>query len=1235
MSLHFIPNLGQADERVDFYIQGKDKAVYFSPAGLTLILTAADQAESGSPPPRMESRPQVEVIKPGQRWVVKLDFLGANPGVHPQGEEKTGAAVSYFRGRPEDWKTGLSTYSRIFYPDLWPGIDLSYSGSAGRLKYEFIVRPGADPSLIRLAYRGAEAVEVDEDGRLVVETAAGGFRDDVPAAHQDTAGERTNVPLRYRVEHLSQDGAFIYGFEVGEYDRTRALVLDPAILVYCGFIGGIGDESATGIAVDGSGNAYVAGFTSSNEASFPVKAGPDLDHNLNIDAFVAKVNSSGSGLVYCGYIGGAGDDYALDIALDDSGNAYVVGNTFSTEYSFPVTVGPDRTFNDWMSESYGDAFVAKVNSTGSSLVYCGYIGGTSVDVATAIAVDEAGHAYVAGETSSRHGSGQFPVKAGPDLTHNGNDDAFVAMVAPSGASLVYCGYIGGADSDRAMGIAVDASDYVYLTGLTDSTQATFPEKVGPDLSYNGSQDAFVAKVAPSGESLVYCGYIGGWMSDEARGIVVDGNGNAFVTGGTASPETSFPVAVGPDLHHVGAGFYDGFVAKVNPSGTGLVYCGYIGGSDHDFGQDIALDIAGSAYIAGYAWSTEATFPVSVGPDLTHNGYSDAFVAKVNPGGTGFVYSGFIGGFSNDLANSIAVGKTGNVFIAGETNSPEMTFPVAVGPDLSFNGFPRDAFVAKISRPDKVMISGKVSAGGSPLSGVLMAGLPDDPRTDSLGAYGAEVDSGWWGTVAPGKTGYTFSPPSRSYSGLTSHQTNQDYTAATLMLTISGSVKAGGGTALSGVVMGGLPGNPQTGASGNYTGTVPYGWSGTVTPAKAGYAFTPPARSYANVTVNQTSQNYTGTGGYTQPTVTTAAVTPIGTTTAVSGGNVTSDGGASVTDRGVCWGTSPGPTVANPHTHDGTGTGSFVSHLTGLNTNTTYYVRAYATNSAGTSYGNQVGFKTLAAPPNADYVGVLKKDGASDNNLFVYTAPVGLQKGTLIGTDGWSGDGNTVAIAGGDFDGNGVDEIAYLKRVTATDLTLFVYTAPVGTQKGTLVGTDYTNYDGTPVALAAVDIDGNATDEIAVLKKAGGGDNNLFVYSAPQGTQEGTLIGTDLLSGDGNTVAIAGGDFDGNGVDEIAYLKRVTATDSTLFVYTAPVGTQIGTLIGTDGWRYDGKTISIAGVDNDGNGTDEIAVVKNLSGTDNDLFIYTAPIGTQKGTLKGTDRRRYNGNSKKIAGIKGY
>jgi hypothetical protein len=1231
--LYFIPNRGQADEVVDYYIQGQDKSIYFTSEGMTLVLSSPGRAESGARS-ATKSRQGVGAAECQQRYVVKLDFIGANPLVRPKGGEPTGAIVSYFRGSPDRWKTGLPTFSRIVYHNLWPGIDLAYSGTASRLKYEFLVRSGADPSLIRLAYRGTENVKVDEVGRLIVETEIGELCDDVPSACQEKDGDNISVPLRYRVEGPSDDRTFIYGFEVGEYDRSKTLVLDPAVLVYCGFIGGNGDESAAAIAVDSSGSAYIAGFTGSNEASFPVTAGPDLDYNLNFDAFIAKVNSSGSGMVYCGYIGGAGDDYALGVALDGSGNAYIAGNTFSTEYSFPVTVGPDRTFNDWMSESYGDAFVAKVNSTGSGLVYCGYIGGTAADVARGIAVDDAGCAYVTGETSSRQGSGLFPVKVGPDLTHNGNDDAFVAKVNNTGSGLVYCGYIGGSDNDRAMGVAVDAGHSAYLAGYTDSASGTFPGKVGPDLTHNGDDDAFVAKVGPSGESLVYCGYIGGWMSDRAMGIAVDGNGNAYITGTTASPETTFPVAVGPDLTLGSEGFSDGFVAKVNSTGSGLVYCGYVGGAGHDYGQGVAVDIAGNACLAGYTWSTEATFPVAVGPDLTYNGNRDAFVAKVNPGGTGFVYCGFIGGASADSANGIAVDETGNVFVSGETESPEITFPVAIGPDLSFNGFPRDAFVAKISCPDKVMISGKVLAGGSPLSGVVMAGLPENPQTDSAGSYGAEVDSGWWGSVVPSKAGYTFTPPNRQYSGITSHQMNQDYSAEVLTLAVSGTVKTGLGTAISGVVMGGLPGNPQTDGSGHYSGSVTYGWSGTVTPAKSGYTFTPSARSYAQVTVNQTNQNYTGSGGYTMPTVTTAAVTSIGTTTAVSGGTVTSDGGAAVSDRGVCWSGLPGPTIADSRTHDGAGTGIFVSQLTGLTADGTYYVRAYATNSAGTSYGNQVEFQTLAVPPRADYLAILKNNGGLDNNLYVFTAPVGVQKGTLKGIDWWSGDGNTVAMAGGDFDGNGIDEIAYLKQVAATYFALFIYTAPVGTQKGTLIGTDTVNYNGVPIALAVVDIDGNGTDEIAVLKKAGIRDNNLFVFSAPVGVQKGTLKGTDWWSYDGDTVAIAGVDIDGDRVDEIAALKKSGPTDNNLFVFSAPVGVQKGTLKGTDWYSYDGNTAAITGTDHDGDGTDEIAAVKSAGGMDNDLFVYAAPRGVQKGILKGTDWWICNGNFRVIAGIKG-
>jgi hypothetical protein len=405
---------------------------------------------------------------------------------------------------------------------------------------------------------------------------------------------------------------------------------------------------------------------------------------------VAKVNPTGTGLVYAGYLGGAGDDYGFAIAVDGAGNAYVTGDTNSTQATFPVTIGPDLTYNG----NY-DAFVAKVNPAGTGLVYAGYIGGDGNDYGSGgIAVDGAGNAYVTGSTASTQAT--FPVTVGPDLTHNGgNYDAFVAKANPTGTGLVYAGYIGGAGDDLGSDIAVDGAGNAYVTGVTDSTQASFPVTVGPDLTHNGGNVAFVAKVNPTGTGLVYAGYIGGDSVGAGNGIAVDGAGNAYVTGDTWSTEATFPVTVGPDLTF--NGYSDAFVAKVNPAGTGLVYAGYIGGDGNDYGSDIAVDGAGNAYVTGWTGSTEATFPATIGPDLTYNGsYDDAFVAKVNPTGTGLVYAGYIGGADNDFGYAIAVDGAGNAYVTGSTASTQATFPVTVGPDLTHNGGNYDAFVAKVS-----------------------------------------------------------------------------------------------------------------------------------------------------------------------------------------------------------------------------------------------------------------------------------------------------------------------------------------------------------------------------------------------------------------------------------------------------------------------------------------------------------------------------------------------------------
>jgi hypothetical protein len=621
--------------------------------------------------------------------VLKLDFVGANPTVTPHGQDLTQAKISYFKGPREQWQTGLPTYRSIAYPDLWPGIDLVYSGTTNRLKYTFVVKPGADPQQIKLAYRGASAVTLTDGGQLHVTTPLGGFTDDAPYAYQERNGQRVAVAAAYALEKDTAVDTQVHGFHVGPYDTSQELILDPAVVVYAGFIGGRGNDVGTGIAIDGDGNAYITGSTTPTEAAFPVLVGPDLTFNGFVDAFVAKVTADGTGLLYAGYIGGSGNDSGNGIAVDTDGNAYVTGETNSTEATFPVVGGPDLTHNGGNL----DAFVAKVTADGTSLLYAGYIGGSGQDSGFGIAVDADGNAYITGLTGLGSTEATFPVVGGPDLTYNGGVyDAFVAKVKADGTGLLYAGYIGGSGEDQGTSIAVDTDGNAYVTGFTTSTEATFPVLVGPNLIQNGGQDAFVAKVNADGTGLLYAGYIGGSGEDSGNGIAVDTDGNAYVTGETNSTEATFPVLVGPDLTF--NGFVDAFVAKVTADGTGLLYAGYIGGSGEDQGTSIAVDTDGNAYVTGFTTSTEGTFPVVDDPDLTHNGGQDAFVAKVNADGTGLTYAGYIGGSGDDLGFGIAVDTDGNAYVTGYTTSTEGTFPVVGGPDLTFNGF-GDAFVAKV------------------------------------------------------------------------------------------------------------------------------------------------------------------------------------------------------------------------------------------------------------------------------------------------------------------------------------------------------------------------------------------------------------------------------------------------------------------------------------------------------------------------------------------------------------
>ncbi|MBU0755129.1 MAG: SBBP repeat-containing protein, partial [Planctomycetes bacterium] len=698
LPLYFIENHGQTDDSVAYYVKGSDKTLYFNSEGVTFSLFGKENDEVN-------------------RWAVKLNFVDANPDVKLRGEDKQQAVFSYFKGKKEDWKTGLPTFSKLVYEDLWPGIDLVYSGTVNKLKYEFVVEPGADPRMIQLAYEGASELRVKPTGELAVATPITCFEDAKPIAYQMKEGKQVDVSM-----HYSLSGGFenSYKFTIGGYDTSFPLILDPEMIIYCGYIGGNNIDGVHGldIEVDKDCCAYIAGWTVSDETSFPVYIGPDIIYNGgDYDAFVAKVNAQGTSLIYCGYIGGDKRDRAFDIAVDSNGYAYITGSTDSNEGSFPVTVGPYLTYQGAQpGDEHGDAYVAKINADGSGLVYCGYIGGTYFDCGESIDVDADGNAYVVGTTASNNNPsvGKFPVHQGPDLSFNGGYDGFIAKlkaIPDESAPFWYCGYIGGQDGEGVSDIVIDSEGCAYITGVTASTQSlNFPLKVGPSLIHSGNDDVFVGKIINepcNSDTLLnyfYCGYIGGSGCERSPSVDIDGEGNAYVAGYTSSDD--LPVIVGPDLTYNGDGDIndnDAFVVKVNNIGDSIIYCGYIGGERYEQTGHVAVDSEGNAYVTGRTNSDESSFPVIHGPDLTFNvGSYDAFVVKVKadpcqPEPTdNFYYCGYIGGENQDIAYGIDIDLKDFVYIVGTTLSDEASFPVIIGPDLTHNGS-SDVFICKIER----------------------------------------------------------------------------------------------------------------------------------------------------------------------------------------------------------------------------------------------------------------------------------------------------------------------------------------------------------------------------------------------------------------------------------------------------------------------------------------------------------------------------------------------------------
>jgi hypothetical protein len=607
------------------------------------------------------------------RETLRLGFLGARTRPQLEARDPQPGLVNYFVGaRPETWRRNIPTYGAIAYRGLYPGIDLVYAVSDGRIKSEFQAAPGAEAGAIRWRYQGATAVKLDTDGSLVVATPGGELRERKPVLYQQDGGGRAPVEGGFQI---FEDGSV--GLRVGPYDRGRALAIDP-VLSYSTYLGGSGMDTVRAIAVDSSGSAYVAGYTDST--GLPAAGAWQSASKGGVDAFVAKLNAGGTALVYCTYLGGSYDDRAFGIAVDSAGDAYVTGWTYSSD--FPTTSGARQR----ILGGGRDAFVTKLNAAGNALVYSTFLGGSSHDTGNAIAIDVSGYAYVAGDTYSTN----FPVLNGYQNSNAGRQDAFVAKLNPTGVSLIWSTYLGGYGDESAAALALDASGNVYVAGGTTSTN--FPTRLALQSTSGGGQDAFVARLYPDGRDLAFSTYLGGSggtasAGEAATAIGVDAAGSIYLAGYTSS--ANFPVLNARQPTHAG-GTLDGFLAKLNPGAT-LAFSTYFGGSGADYVTGLAVASSGAVTLVGYTASSN--LPVTSAIQQTKSGGYDAFAVRFGAAGDTVEFCSYLGGNDSDAGYAVATDASGSLWIAGQTLSS--SFPVKSAIQAA-NAGGYSGFVSKIS-----------------------------------------------------------------------------------------------------------------------------------------------------------------------------------------------------------------------------------------------------------------------------------------------------------------------------------------------------------------------------------------------------------------------------------------------------------------------------------------------------------------------------------------------------------
>jgi len=677
----FEPNVGQTDPRVKFLARGRGMTLFVTPTE-TVFLTV--------------------------RGAVRMRLVGASADAEVHGVDPLPGRSHVLLGRdPARWRTNTPTFARVRSRDVYRGVDLLHYGTEGRqLEYDFVVAPGVDPRVIRLAFDGVDRLQLDDNGELVLHVGATHLRLGAPRVYQTSAEGRRTVAGAWRLEDASTAA-----FRIGAYDTSQVLVIDPTVALAT-YVGGNGADQAFAIALAADGSVFVTGNTTS--ANFPTTLGSFAPTARGgVDAFVVRLKADFTTALYSTFLGGSGDDAGRSIAVDTNGNAYVTG--FTTSADFPTTPGsvqPVRPAGE--AAGVADAFVVKLAPQGAGLVYSTYLGGTLSDVGLGIAIDTAGGAYVTGGTFSA----DFPSFFAAQPFLGGARDAFVTRLDPTGSFLIYSTFLGGLGTDVGNAITVDATSAAYVTGSTTcpaapcSTATDFPTTPGvtsplrPPGQAAGVTDVFVTKLDPIG-GPVYSTYLGGTGADEGLGIVVDQAGNATVTGGTAS--ANFPVT---SAFPAFTGALQAFLAKLNTTASAVVFSRPVPTSSPLTGQSrdvlpaaptlamgIAKDASDRLYLAGSEFRGGAA-------------QTDAFVIQFGPSGTSPTAEFFVGGPGDDFGLALAVdGPGNNVFLAGQTTSA--TGLTTAGVVQSTFGGGVDGFVTKVSgfNPPITDESGGGSSGG--------------------------------------------------------------------------------------------------------------------------------------------------------------------------------------------------------------------------------------------------------------------------------------------------------------------------------------------------------------------------------------------------------------------------------------------------------------------------------------------------------------------------------------------